>query len=145
MHVTTDDLIAALRREGLRITKARRAICRTLSEAHADHLSAADVLERSRRGATGTINSSTVYRTLDVLESLGYLRHVHLGHGPGVYHFVDETPHHHLVCEECGRSVDVPFDEVRPMLEDLTARHGFRADSLHFAISGRCRDCTQQD
>ncbi len=143
MHIAAEDLIAALRREGLRITQARQAICGVLAKSHAEHLSAADILAGSRAASRTNLNESTVYRTLDVLEDLGYLRHVHLGHGPGVYHFVDEAPHHHLVCDDCGRSIDVPLADVQPLLRGLAERHGFIAESLHFALSGRCRDCAE--
>ncbi len=141
MHVTRDDLIEALRREGLRITGPRRAICAVLAESHREHLSAADILERARATAQGDLDQSTVYRTLEKLEQLGFLRHVHLGHGPGVYHFADDAPHHHLVCDGCGRSVDVPLADIRPLLSEVAERHGFEAGGLHFALSGRCREC----
>lgn len=140
--MTTDAelLVAALRGAGLRVTLARRVICRVLAEAPEEHLSASDILGRARELA-GEIDQSTVYRTLDVLEELGFLHHVHLGHGPGVYHLSKQADHHHLVCEGCGRAVDIPLDELGPAFESITRRHGFVPDSLHFAILGRCGYC----
>lgn len=141
MTHTRSDLIQALRRAGLRITAPRRAICTALADSAGEHVGAGDILERARRVADGGVNESTVYRTLDTFEQLGILRHVHLGHGPGVYHFVDEQPHHHLVCERCGKSVDVPLADVRPLLKMVAAKHGFNAEGMHFALSGLCEDC----
>ena len=80
MHLTPDELIRALQGSSLRITKARRAICEVLATSHQEHMSATDILERAREQAGVGIDQSTVYRTLDVLEELGYLHHVHLGH-----------------------------------------------------------------
>lgn len=130
----------ALRGAGYRVTLARRVICKVLAEAPEEHLSAADILERAAEAA-GEIDQSTVYRTLDLFEELGFLHHVHLGHGPGVYHLSKQADHHHLVCEACGRAVDVPWEELEPAFQKITSRYGFVPDSLHFAILGRCRDC----
>ena len=141
MHITSEELTSALRGHGLRVTKARRAICAVIAEAHAEHLSAADILERVRATGEVAVDQSTVYRTLEVLQDLDYLRHVHFGHGPGVFHLTDEAPHHHLVCDQCGKSVDVPAERVRPVLKAVSEELGFESDTLHFALSGRCKDC----
>jgi len=141
MHITADVLLEALRREGLRITRPRRAVCEVLAEAHDDHLTALDIIERSRATTEVSVDPSTVYRTLVVLEALGLVRHVHLGHGPGAFHLTDSVRHHHLVCERCGRSVDVPLEDLQPTLESTAEDHGFVAATLHFALSGVCRSC----
>ncbi len=53
------------------------------------------------------MHESTVYRFLDELERLGVVDHVHLGHGPAVYHLASDA-HHHLVCDRCGAVEEVP-------------------------------------
>jgi len=135
--LSADDLIAGLRRAGLRVTKARRAICRVLATAEADHLRAGDVAARTGAG----VDLSTVYRTLEALEGLGMVEHVHLGHGAGAYHVGPSTEHHHLVCDRCGRTFDVPIGDLRRAVERVTAPLGFVPDSAHFAIVGRCAEC----
>jgi Fur family ferric uptake transcriptional regulator len=134
---SADALIAGLRRAGLRVTRARRAICEVLAAADADHLTAGDVSARTGAG----VDLSTVYRTLEALETLGMVEHVHLGHGPGAYHVGPSTEHHHLVCDSCGRTFDVPIGDLRRAVELVTERLGFVADSAHFAIVGRCGEC----
>lgn len=141
MPPTAADLIGALRGRALRITKARRAICEVLAGSHEEHMSALDILQRAREQAGTAIDQSTVYRTLDVLEDLGYLHHVHLGHAAGVYHLSEESDHQHLVCEKCGVSVEIPLEELAPVLATVTARYGFVAESVHFALVGTCEDC----
>ena len=131
------ELIAGLRRAGLRVTAARRAICEALAAARADHLSAGEVAARTGAG----VDLSTVYRTLDALEELGLVEHVHLGHGPGAYHVGPSAAHHHLVCDSCGRTFDVPIAELRRAVERVTTPLGFVPDSAHFAIVGRCAAC----
>ncbi len=104
-------------------------------------MTATDVRSRAAHQAGIEINQSTVYRTLDVFEGLGWLHHVHLGHGPGIIHITARTDHHHLVCESCGRSVDVPLEELDRVFAIVTERHGFAPTSVHFALVGTCKAC----
>lgn len=144
MHLTADDLIAALKGQSLRITRARRAICEVLAESGEEHMSASDILDRARQRSASNFDQSTVYRTLDVLEELGYLHHVHLGHGAGIYHLSGALDHQHLVCEHCGRTVEIPLEELIPVLATVTARYGFVAESVHFALVGTCEECAKE-
>lgn len=134
---SADDLIGGLRRAGLRVTAPRRAVCAVLAGAGEEHLTASDVAAR----AGAAVDLSTVYRTLDALEGLGMVEHVHLGHGAGAYHVGPSEHHHHLVCEVCGRTVDVPLADLQRAIEQVTAPLGFVPDSAHFAIVGRCAAC----
>jgi Fur family transcriptional regulator, ferric uptake regulator len=90
------------------------------------------------------VHVSSVYRSLNVLEELGVVRHVHLAHGPARYELTDVADQvRHLACERCGRDVVVPaalFDDLRATVE---LKYGFVMDSGHFAIPGRCRDCAE--
>lgn len=137
-----DDLIAALRSNGLRITAARRAICSVLAAGAGEHLDAAEIARRVREQTGTHVDQATVYRTIDVLESLGFVHHVHLGHGPGVIHLSDERHHQHIVCAGCGKVVDVPAEDVEAALAVLAARIGFASiGGSHFALVGRCATC----
>jgi Fur family ferric uptake transcriptional regulator len=139
--VDARDLVAALRAAGLRVTAPRRAVCEVLADGPEDHLSAADIVERASGAG---IDPSTVYRTLDTLEELGLVHHVHLGHGAGAYHVTGSARHHHLVCERCGAVVDVPLAALRSAIDAVTRPHGFVADGAHFAIVGRCASCADR-
>ena len=108
-----------------------------LAGAGREHLTAAAVATR----AGTAVDLSTVYRTLDALEGLGLVEHVHLGHGAGAYHVGASADHHHLVCDACGRAVDVPLGDLERAIEQVTAPLGFVPDSAHFAIVGRCAEC----
>jgi Fur family ferric uptake transcriptional regulator len=137
---TAEDLVAGLRRAGLRVTRARRAVCEALAAAPREHLRAADI---ARRAGT-SMDLSTVYRTLDTLEEHGLVEHVHLGHGAGAYHVAPSSQHHHLVCEQCGRTVDVPIGELEEAVARVTGPLGFVPDAAHFAIVGRCARCARR-
>ena len=54
------------------------------------------------RRQSQAVNISTVYRTLELLEELGLVRHAHLSDRAPTYHSTTEPEHVHLVCRDCG-------------------------------------------
>ena len=56
---------------------------------------------------SSAVNVSTVYRTLEVLEELGLVRHAHLSDRAPTYHSVTDHEHFHLVCRNCHRVISV--------------------------------------
>ena len=133
-------LVAELRARGGRVTSARRALLQAMVDADG-HVTAEDLAERVE-AAHPDVHLSTIYRSLDVLEGMGIVDHVHLGHGRAVYHLADD-PHQHLVCEGCGAVVEVPdatFSELKASLHD---RYGFTIRPSHFAVIGRCSACVR--
>lgn len=144
MRIRAEDMHEALREAGLRLTLARRVICRILAEADEEHLTAAEILERANSVAGG-VDQSTVYRTLEALAELEYVQHVHIGHGAGFFHLSGDHAHHHLVCERCGTAINVPYEDLEPAFESLRDKYGFMPDSTHFAILGHCQTCRGPD
>ena len=140
-NASVGQLIEGLRKAGMRITAARREVCAVLADAPGAHLTAAEITSR----VAEPVDTSTVYRILEALESIGLVTHTHMGHGPGVYHVAPTPTHHHLVCESCGVAVDIPERALREAVATVTEPHGFVADATHFAIVGRCRTCAADD
>lgn len=132
------DLVGALRRAGMRITRPRTVLCEVLAEARHEHLTPQVLHARAQQRLGSRIDPSTVYRTLEALTECGAVYHVHLGHGAAVIHLSDLDAHHHLVCEICDHTVDLPIDEVTALTDHIGERHGFVVDSVHFAMVGRC-------
>jgi Fur family ferric uptake transcriptional regulator len=138
MSDTSPDAPARLRAAGLRMGAARRQVLEVL-EALDGPTTAEDVA-----GRIPDVHVSSVYRSLNVLEELGVVRHVHLAHGPALYELTDVADRvRHLACERCGRDVVVPsalFDGLRATIE---RDYGFVIDGGHFAIPGRCSGCAE--
>lgn len=145
MHIAADDLIDVLRAEGLRITEPRRHVCEIIADRHSEHLTAAAIYDIVQSDSGADLDRATVYRTLDVLEEAGVIRHGHIGHGPTVYHLAEEASHQHLVCDTCGRVIAVDDAAVTPVIERIEATTGFRVDIEHFALTGTCRECLRTE
>ena len=131
-------LLDQLRARGLRITHARRAVLRAILELDA-HPTAEELARAVQRDAPD-IHQATVYRTLAQLSTAGLVAHVHLGHGPAVYHLA-ETRHQHLVCDSCGLVIEAPADLFGELTRRLDDRYGFELRPDHFALGGRCASC----
>ena len=131
-------IIATLRQQGVRITTARRAVIAAL--VHTDgHVTAEDIATAVQADAP-EIHLSTVYRTLESLEELGVVDHVHLGHGSAVYHLAANR-HQHLVCENCKKVIHLPHGLVDNLARDIDARYHFTLRPHHFALIGLCEKC----
>jgi Fur family ferric uptake transcriptional regulator len=127
---------------GMRRTAPRQAILEALLSS-GGHVSA-DELAATVQRRFPSVNLSTVYRTLEALEELEVIDHIHLGHGRAIYHLVDDD-HQHLVCQECDRVEEVPAEKVRSFLSELEAEFGFEVDWRHFALVGVCEACRQAE
>jgi Fur family ferric uptake transcriptional regulator len=88
-----------------------------------------------------SVNITTVYRALELLEELGLVTHTHLSHGAPTYHPVDGRQHIHLVCRGCGTVAGIDPAVLAPLAGELASRHGFRVDVGHVAFFGRCATC----
>jgi Fe2+ or Zn2+ uptake regulation protein len=131
-------IMARFREAGGRRTASRQAIIEAVVGA-GSHLTA-EQIATTVQARFPSVNLSTVYRTLEALEELRVVDHIHLGHGRAVYHLTDES-HQHLFCEACERVEEVPITKLRPLFAMLESEHGFDLDRRHFAIVGRCRSC----
>jgi len=133
------DWRAALREKGYRLTPQRELILAAVDEL--GHATPDEVLAQVQQRAS-TINASTVYRTLEVLEELGLVRHAHLSDRAPTYHTTRGHEHFHLVCRGCREVISVGAERAQPFVESLAASHGFTPDLGHLTVFGRCRNCS---
>lgn len=128
-----------IRSRGLRWTPQRRLILEVLAATHG-HVTGSELVDRCREREPDT-TPSTVYRTLDVLEELGYLSHSHAADGREEFHVLPEAEHAHLECRSCGQTWEIDADTAAAVVQPVQRRFGFVADVGHLTISGRCAAC----
>ena len=140
-----EDWRTRLRASGHRLTPQRELVLRAVDELR--HATPDEVLAHVR-GSSASLNISTVYRTLELLESLGLVRHAHLTDRAPTYHAVDPAGRHehfHLVCRGCDQVISVDAAEVEPLVAALREGRGFRVDTGHLTVFGWCADCADSD
>ena len=138
-----DGIRGALHARGLRWTPQRRILVEVLAGTDG-HITGSELVERCRAVDPAT-TPSTVYRTLDVLEELGLVRHHHGADGREEFHVRPLAEHGHLHCSSCGRSWEIGPGEAAGLVGLLRERRGFAVDLSHMTISGRCADCAAGD
>jgi Fur family transcriptional regulator, ferric uptake regulator len=129
-----NDAIRALRESGLRLSTARRLVLSALF--NADGPVSATHLSR-----TLSLDESSVYRNLELLEERGLVRHLHLGHSPGLYVLASEHEVEYLYCERCAKVTAVTPDRLDPIRAQVRNEFGYTPRFTHFAIVGVCHDC----
>ncbi len=137
-----DDAAAALRERGVRLSTVRRLVLESLFAAEGP-VSAewiADGMGEDRL----KLDVSSVYRNLERLEELGLVKHVHLGHGPGLYTLEDERQREYLVCESCNRVDTVDASRLDAVRAEIREAFGYEAGFAHFPIVGLCRRCAPE-
>jgi Fur family transcriptional regulator, ferric uptake regulator len=130
-----DDAIEALRARGLRLSMTRQLVLEALFAA-AGPVSAEEIALRL------DLVPTSVYRNLETLERHGLLRHVHLGHGPGLYTLVGDGEHEYIYCPGCGTARTVRPELLDPVRRQIRRRFGYDVRFTHFALVGQCPRCT---
>jgi Fur family ferric uptake transcriptional regulator len=117
-----------------------------------EELSAADGFRSAQavfgelRSKGETIGLSTVYRHLQALVDTGDADTLQNFDGESLYRLCGQTDghHHHLVCRNCGRTIEIEGRNVERWAEQTAARHGFVDVDHRIELVGLCKECASQ-
>lgn len=126
---------------GVRSTRQRSAVADVLREQSGFH-SAQEYFELLRnRGQR--IGLTTVYRTLQALVASGDVDILVGADGEARYRGCGQAlgHHHHLVCRQCGRTVEIAATEVEQWASSVAVAHGFTSVDHTVELVGTCRNC----
>ena len=127
-----------LRQRGFRMTSQRQLILQTLDEA-GDHLSPSEIFSRVHASIPG-LTGTTIYRTLDFLVKNEMINPAQTAGGHLVYE-ISRDDHHHLICRQCGREVQVEHAWLRNAREQIEEQTGFQLSLSHLTFQGICPEC----
>ncbi|MGA2008815.1 MAG: helix-turn-helix domain-containing protein [Solirubrobacteraceae bacterium] len=133
-----DDAVEALRVRGLRLSMTRQLVLEALFAAPGP-VSAESIAARL------ALVPTSVYRNLETLERHGLVRHVHLGHGPGLYALVGHGEQEYIYCPGCRTARTVRPELLDPVRNHIRRRFGYEVRFTHFALVGRCARCAPAD
>lgn len=135
------DSAALLRERGIQVTAQRLAVLRAV--AGQPHLTA-DAIADVVRTEIGAISLQAVYDTLGLLVTQGLVRRIQPSGSPARFEDRVGDNHHHLICRDCGRVVDVDCAVGgAPCLTPIDGR-GYEIDEAEVAYWGRCPDCLER-
>lgn len=132
-----------IKRVGLKHTAQRDTILRTFLETR-EHLSTEE-LHRLVKQKDSKIGFTTVYRTLKLLAECGLASVVSFHDGIARFeHQYNRRSHHHMVCTECGSSVEFFSPEVDNLEQEIGRKHHYLTTRHTFQIYGLCEDCRKK-
>jgi Fur family ferric uptake transcriptional regulator len=134
--------VAALRAGGMRVSAARRLLLAALVAA--DRPVPADELASGLSGLLPGSDLASIYRNLETLEELGVVRHVHLGHGPGLYALAGRSDAEYVLCNRCHAFRAMDRDEAQRVRDAVTRITGHAPRFGHFPLVGLCEACREQ-
>ena len=90
------------------------------------------------------IGLTSIYRCLDLFESLGIVFKV--GHRPqGKYKLCEqEDHHHHIVCKTCGHVEELTFCDMPKWSKRVMESTGYEVTDHQLSFYGICRDCRER-
>jgi len=91
-------ILSKVKEAGYKLTKTRKDVGAWI-ENHDGVFSAKELL-----GNMPSLDSVSVYRTIDLLQSLDLIHQVFTAHGEVHYEVHGEDHHHHAVCTKCERA-----------------------------------------
>lgn len=136
-----------LRAHDYKMTPKREQVLRVLLENKDKHLSAEEVYNLVKLRAPD-VGLATVYRTLELFCNFDIIHGMDFGDGRKRYEFssksMDGHRHHHLICIDCGRIIEVNEDLLEELEERVTSRYGFLISDHELKFFGWCRECKPQ-
>ena len=132
------DPSSVLRKHNVPVTAQRLAVLRAVSSR--PH-STADIIAGDVRAEIGAISRQAVYNVLGVLYDKGIIRRIQPAGSAALYEDRVGDNHHHLVCRECGKTVDVDCSvgDAPCLHADMDA--GFKIDEAEVVYWGTCPEC----
>ena len=139
---SADNVFDRLQAQGERLTIQRRLVIEALCSREC-HLTIHEVQEYIVENHPGhDLQDPTVYRILQWLKDLELVSQTDMGSTGIVYELVKDTPHHHLICLNCGGTIEVGDSLFTQLRERLATDYKFAARIEHMAIYGHCQRCS---
>lgn len=132
-------LITALEGAGYRLTEPRRALAGLIA-GRTGHFTAGDLVAEAKQRRLG-VGRATIFRTLEVLESLGRLERLDLPSGDHAYVVCQRSHHHHVVCSNCGRATEIDDAGLRAVVDRIASRTGYQVVDHRLELFGLCAAC----
>jgi len=127
-----------LREHGLKVTPQRLGVLRFLDE-NRTHPTADDIY-RALREENPSLSKTTVYNILDVLNRYDLVCVLTIS-GTESRYDMRGTIHHHFLCKECGRIIDI---DVEGLCTDCVLEKGHKVEEAHGHFKGVCKDCLKK-
>jgi Fur family ferric uptake transcriptional regulator len=122
-----------------RPTRQQVAVAEMLGRS--EEFTSAQTVHARLRDAGEGVGLATVYRALQSMVEAGTVDVLRTDDGEAVYRACSTHHHHHLVCRQCGRTVEVEGPAVERWADAVAAENDFSDVTHTLEIFGTCADC----
>lgn len=137
-----NSIAAQLRQAGYRVTPQRQLILDAVCKL-GGHVTPEEVYDQVKT-VTPSLNRATVYRTLHFLSEQRIITVTQMRDGRFGFELAGEKPHHHLVCQQCEASLEIPHTLLNQLYNQIEAEYDFAIDMNHISFFGLCKHCRGQ-
>jgi len=142
-----EEIAHVIKRKGLKLTSSRLKVIEYLLQ-YGKHFEIEDlvlwIVERCKN-RQNCPSRPTVYRTVKLLEELGYVKPVLRQGNKTVYEFLPlKKEHYHLLCIRCGKLYEFEEPAIRKIVEKITGELNFQYLNHHLEVHGICSDCLKE-
>ncbi|MBX3067090.1 MAG: transcriptional repressor [Cryobacterium sp.] len=121
----------------------QRSAVRTALDDQEAFVSAQQLHLQLRKDGTG-IGLATVYRALADLASIGEADTLQSEEGEALYRACSTGKHHHhLICRECGATVEFEANDIEEWAKRVAREHGFSNPEHVVDVFGVCAKCSK--
>ncbi len=140
MYNASDAFLRFMASRGLNVTSQRQAIAEIFFSLTGHH-SLEEIYQQIFR-RDPSIGQTTVYRTLKLLCEAGLASELHFGDGMARYEPARPDGHHdHLICQKCGKTVEICDERIEKIQKELAERYGFSLLGHVHNLYGLCDAC----
>ena len=120
----------------------QRAAVRELLEAGEEFRTAQQIHDQLR-DTEAKVGLATVYRALQAMADAGEVDVLRTPDGEAAYRACSSGHHHHLVCRQCGYSIEIAAHEVEEWAAQVARANGFTETGHELEIFGLCQTCSR--
>ncbi len=132
-----------LKQNDYKVTTQRQAILEVMTE-NSDTLMRVEQIYDLTKNKISKTNMSTVYRNIEILDSLNLLHKSLNSDGSMLYKIIcSDHHHHHLVCTKCGKIKVIEYCPIKE-LNLIAQNNDFELHSHNIELYGLCKNCKMQ-
>ena len=139
-----DSLLNKVKSSGYKLTKSREAIIKVLFDSNNKMLSVEEILKITKKNCNN-INITTIYRNLNILESIGLIHKIISDNGVFLYKILcNDSHHHHLICNYCGKVESIDFCPLQNYI-NISNSKKFELTDHKLELYGLCENCIKKN
>lgn len=132
-----------LRQGGLKYTKQREILLKTLYHNDTHYTPESLYMEIKKSEPSLNLGIATVYRTLNLLEEAEMVTSISFGSAGKKYELANKPHHDHMICRNCSKIIEFENPIIERQQSLIAKEYNFKLTGHLMQLYGICADCNQ--